>query len=218
MSYKKFGAADQKVGLSLERCYKTHKPLPLGGGLVIYGGNAEAPKITDADIYVSVQHNIMYSKAMFPWNPGEAFTFYIPDGGVPTNVREFKKLIEYLAENIKAGKKIHVGCIGGHGRTGMVFAALVVEMLGDLDAITYVRKNYCKKAVETTKQVEFLNKLYGIKKVAGSHPVSYYGKTDWYGSGTASTASKNYGSTSYKKDKRVVNPLTNSIGTVWSDE
>lgn len=41
-------------------------------------------------------------------------------------------------------------------------------MMGEEDAITYVRKNYCQKAVESKSQVEFLHKHYGIKKVGGS--------------------------------------------------
>jgi hypothetical protein len=39
------------------------------------------------------------------------------------------------------------------------------------DAITYVREHYCKKAVESSTQVAFLHKQYGIKVVPGSRNV-----------------------------------------------
>ena len=70
----------------------------------------------------------------------------------PKDAVEFKKMVVWLKEQGQAGKKIHIGCIGGHGRTGTLLAALVKEVTGNVDAIAYVRKNYCAKAVESNSQ------------------------------------------------------------------
>ena len=69
-------------------------------------------------------------------------------------------------------KRVHVGCIGGHGRTGLVLSALVAQMTGMPDPISYVRKHYCTKAVESTEQVTFLTKHFGAAKVEPSKKVT----------------------------------------------
>jgi hypothetical protein len=71
-------------------------------------------------------------------------------------------MITWLCTQLHAGLKVHVGCIGGHGRTGTVFTAIIAEMTGEKDAIQYVRKYYCKRAVESREQIQFLMKHYGV--------------------------------------------------------
>ena len=66
---------------------------------------------------------------------------------------------------LEEGDNIYCGCIGGHGRTGMYLSALQRIINGDTNATDWVRANYCKKAVETPSQIEFLYKEYGIAKV-----------------------------------------------------
>jgi hypothetical protein len=163
-------------------CYKRHKPLiisvPGGGSVVVYGGRASTPVIRDADVYCSLtgfsQPNI---KAAYPWEDGPKpiiFTYEIADMRAPSDPVSFKKMISWFREQALAGKKIHVGCVGGHGRTGMVLAALVRELSGIVDAITYVRDNYCTKAVESEEQVRFLVEHFGVKECpAAKAPVSY---------------------------------------------
>lgn len=87
---------------------------------------------------------------------------------VPENLDEFNKMLLHVKLSLEQGLKVFMGCIGGHGRTGLVFAALVKLMSNEEDAITYVRKNYCEKAVESNSQVEWLHKNFGIKKVDGT--------------------------------------------------
>ena len=99
----------------------------------------------------------------YPWEEGESFLYYIQDMAAPKDADSFKMLISWLADQLVAGKKVHIGCIGGHGRTGTVLAALVKFMTGMEDAITYVRENYCHKAVESSEQISFLSREYGIK-------------------------------------------------------
>lgn len=143
-------------------CYETHPACQLGGG-VIYGGSAHSPKVKDADIYVALESSAKFTLTD-PWEPHQIVNvrFNIDDSYPPkkSEVPRFKKMVTYLCNQLQAGKKIHIGCIGGHGRTGTVLAAMAAE-LGHKDAIQYVRKHYCAKAVESAEQVEFLMDHYG---------------------------------------------------------
>lgn len=157
------------------KCYESHPALKIGE-FVIYGGSCARPIVSDADIYVGFDLSIKDSPKAYPWEPGESFLYYIQDMHAPADATSFKKFIGWLAEQLTAQKKIHLGCIGGHGRTGLVLAALVTYMTGELDSISYVRKHYCERAVESGTQVEFLNKHFGITKVMGfkeSHRPAY---------------------------------------------
>lgn len=49
----------------------------------------------------------------------------IPDRGIPDDKIKFCALILYLADVIDRGKKLYVHCKGGHGRAGIVTAALL---------------------------------------------------------------------------------------------
>lgn len=149
------------------RCYESHPPLKIGEH-VIYGGSCISPIVKDADIYIGFDMGMQRDHRRYPWNEGESFLFPITDMSVPTDINEFNNLIEWVAVQLIAQKKIHMGCIGGHGRTGLVFAALVKYMTGEDDAISYVRKNYCEKAVESHEQVAWLHKHFGIKEVQGA--------------------------------------------------
>lgn len=150
------------------RCFETHPALKVGD-YEVFGGSCIDPIVKDANIYIGFDSGMRMTTASFPWNrKREEVLFYIADGTAPSNAEEFKRMIVWVAEQIIAGKKVHAGCIGGHGRTGTFLAALVTHMTGIEDSIAYVRSNYCKKAVESTTQVDFLNKHYGIKKIAAS--------------------------------------------------
>lgn len=157
---------------SYTRCADTHPELPIvvnGVTRYIRGGSVTAPtKPNDwgnADIIVGLDTSMKVSKEMYPWDDKAQFIFYIRNMGVPKDLVQFKKLLNYLKVNILNDKKIFVGCIGGHGRTGLVLAALVTELTGEKDSITYVRKNYCAKAVETVTQVDWLCNNFGVTKV-----------------------------------------------------
>lgn len=146
------------------RCYESHPPLEVGD-YQIFGGSCIAPAVEDADVYIGFDNGMTYTQRAFPWVEGVEFLYHIQDMGVPQNVQTFKKLVEWVAVQLTANKKVHVGCIGGHGRTGMFLAALVKHVTGREDAIRYVRENYCKKAVESHAQVQFLQQHFGILPV-----------------------------------------------------
>jgi hypothetical protein len=134
----------------------------------VYGGACGDPIHTGLDIYVALDHGTAHDTRAYPWHGSRQFIYFpITDMSVPKDAVEFKMMIDWLCDQIVAGKSVHVGCLGGHGRTGMVLAALVKMLGGVTDAITYVRNRYCKKAVETTAQAEWLNTHFGIKVVDG---------------------------------------------------
>lgn len=142
------------------RCHDSHPGLKIGE-YTIYGGSCVYPSVTDADIYIGFDKG-MGHQGKFPWEGGVEFCYYIQDRHAPENVKSFDQLLAWTESQLIAGKKVHAGCIGGHGRTGLFFAALVRNLEPKIiDAIGYVRNNYCKKAVESQAQIDFLVKEYG---------------------------------------------------------
>ena len=169
---------------SVGKCAHSHPPLLIPGTeFTVFGGACGSPQ-HKADIYIGLDERSMrFSPRSWPWKKGEEFVFPIQDYGVPHEPEEFKKLIRWSAKQVNAGLKLHCGCIGGHGRTGMFLAALVTEMSGEKDSVSYVRKHYCKKAVENEKQVNFLHEHFGITKVAGSKKWETKKDAPWESSG-----------------------------------
>ena len=74
------------------------------------------------------------------------------DGSV---CEELPGMVVTLLEN---GYTVGWGCIGGHGRTGWLAAAVLQALTGCTgdEAVDYVRKNYCKDAIETRDQLDEL--------------------------------------------------------------
>lgn len=154
----------KKAAAVQPRCYESHPPLQIGEYLV-YGGSCGHPKVKDADVYIGLDYNMRQTAAAYPWNAQLVEVLYpIKDMQAPDHPEEFKKMIAWLADQLEYGKKVHIGCLGGHGRTGVVLAALYSHMTGDPNAINYVRENYCEKAVESQAQIDFLHKHFGITK------------------------------------------------------
>lgn len=154
-----------------------HEPLSLGDGKFIMGGCCVDHEHIEADVYVGLDDIMLGESSLYPWSTKEGVLFPITDMRTPTDFSEFDKMIDWIQNKIVDGKKVHVGCLGGHGRTGLVLSALTYKMMGIEDAITYVREHYCSEAVETTAQVQWLNRHYGIKMVEISHKLgfsSYY--------------------------------------------
>jgi protein-tyrosine phosphatase len=145
-----------------KRCYESHPALKVGKHYV-YGGSCSSPVVDDADIYIGLDYSMADHEQRLPWVKGHAVHYRITDMKAPDNPAEFKQLIEWLAGRIESGDKAHIGCIGGHGRTGTVLAALVAHMTSEPDPIKYVRDNYCTKAVESNVQINFLAKHFGVK-------------------------------------------------------
>lgn len=159
---------------SKPRCHTTHKPIKLGHGEVL-GASCGSPR-EGYDIYIGFDYGMKMQHQPFPWDqtadPIIEFQYRITDMCAPKSPKEFRKMIEWCALRLDAGAKIHVGCIGGHGRTGTFLAALVAFMGVSDDPIAYVREHHCKKAVESKSQIKFLIKHFGCKKAKPT-------KQDW---------------------------------------
>jgi hypothetical protein len=159
----------------VKKCTDSHPPLPLtidGKEVVIYGSSCIKPIVKDADLYISLDYNAPVYYWEQPWyvNDGnkQHIRYFIDDMSLPDDKEDFKDLVNFTIHALANDKKVHAGCIAGHGRTGTLLAAITQETMGDrlaaegISAIDYVRSNYCKKAVETLAQVLFLNAEYGV--------------------------------------------------------
>lgn len=147
-------------------CWASHPPYLISddeGCHEIIGGSCTS-SYPDVDVYIALDGGGCKGKRSYPWHEGVDIYFKIKDMGVPEDLDEFKNLLSYTAKAMRAGKSVFVGCIGGHGRTGLFLAALTKFMTGEKDAIKKVRKEYCKKAVESQKQIDWLNKHFKITK------------------------------------------------------
>lgn len=80
-----------------------------------------------------------------------------PDGAA-VEIETLKFAIGWIKARIeKRNAVIEIGCIGGHGRTGTLAAAVLVKSgMNATDAIAYVKKEYCTKAIETAVQRKVL--------------------------------------------------------------
>lgn len=158
------GGSTTSPASSYQRCYHTHPAYEIEPGVMIYGGSCISPAVKDADVYIGFDAGMPATPISFPWNPGDEIYFKVTDRDVPQNMEQFQQLLVWTAAQLRAGRKVHAGCIGGHGRTGTFFAALRMHLTGDVNAVEHVRANYCKKAVESTKQVDWLHEHFGMNK------------------------------------------------------
>ena len=90
--------------------------------------------------------------------PVEEITLPWDDGGTPPVKATFWRALIELCAARKVPLVIH--CIGGHGRTGTALAAILIAYaIPADDAIAFVRKNHCDKAIETLRQERYLAEL-----------------------------------------------------------
>lgn len=159
----------------VKKCTDYHPPLSLtidGQEVKIYGSSCQKPIVKDADLYISLDNYAPVYLWEQPWYINEKnqqhIRFFIDDMDVPSDLEEFDELINYAIDSLVEGKKVHAGCIAGHGRTGTFLAAITQRTMGEklaeegISAIDYVRDNYCKKAVETLSQVLYLHIEFGV--------------------------------------------------------
>ena len=81
-----------------------------------------------------------------------------PDMGIPpAGLAFWRALINILPPQ----GKVVVACMGSHGRTGTTLAALLIVSQGMIarEAIDYVRRQHCKKAIESLAQEKYLQSL-----------------------------------------------------------
>lgn len=211
---------DSQVGSKKGRlkasCYETHPTLKFGKGTLV-GASCISPR-DGYDIYIGFDYSMRFDHSAYPWesssDPVIEFKYRISDMSVPKSPKDFKKMITWVCSQLKKGKKIHVGCIGGHGRTGLFIAAVRAEFYGDLNAGNWVRKNHCKKAIETKAQINFLFKHYGIKKIKYSK-ASYKG---WVDKSNKHSKGKGNSVVPFKKGTQYPEKITyiyDGKGSIW---
>jgi hypothetical protein len=198
---------------SVPSCHESHPPLKLPGTeLVIYGGSCLHPKVKDADVYIGFDGGMRRSERQYPWVEGDEVKYEITDMSTPKTPAMFDKLVDWTKQQLEAGRKVHCGCIGGHGRTGMFLAALVSKF-GEKDAIAYVRRHYCKRAVESSTQVKFLVDRYKVAPAQGTKSGSAVESPKTGGAPAAQSAKK--GDKGVKgKATQTFNPVVGQ-GCIW---
>lgn len=177
---KSYGKTDDQYGLGHylgedtggkplpPKCHTKHPTLKLAGGEIL-GASCHSP-VPGYDVYLGLDRGMYMAKAPYPWEEKPQVVqvlFPVKDMDVPESATDFRAMVEWTCTQLQAGKRVHVGCMGGHGRTGMFLAALVKVATGEEHAIGWVRKHYCQKAVETTLQADWLVKHFGVAPAKG---------------------------------------------------
>jgi len=144
------------------------EPIMIGGFPVHLGGcNYLKPAIIDhADLIVSLMGGM--PKQSFFGQRLPMMDAELPDrGGVPSS---WAQVINFVADEIRAGKKVVLYCVGGHGRTGVAAASLLAILEPETaDPITAIRERYCKQAVESRAQALAVFALKGITELPEQH-------------------------------------------------
>jgi hypothetical protein len=82
-----------------------------------------------------------------------------PDNDIPRDQEAMLSGVGSLLERARAGQRVEVGCLAGHGRTGTALATLAVLCGHPANrAVAWVRANYCDRAVHA-KQEDFVLQL-----------------------------------------------------------
>ena len=83
-----------------------------------------------------------------------------PDLGVPTDRAEADRQIRAAYERAKAGERVEVACIGGHGRTGTVLACMaILAGVPAQEAVAWLRSVYCPRAVQEPSQQYWIERF-----------------------------------------------------------
>ena len=174
------GVYGKSRGTDVPACHMSHPPLAVNGGTLLGGNCSTHSHHKDVDLYVALDGSMKHPY-FDPEKPAPRCVYYpITNMRVPNNPDKFRALVTFILDELSQGHTVHVGCIGGHGRTGLVLAAVIAEAGITTDAITYVRKAYCSRAVETAGQEGFLVTHFGVDPIAPSPSLK---SVDKYGEG-----------------------------------
>ena len=115
-------------------------------------------QVVMAQSYLYAGSVLMNYESKFQRHQQERLIYVVwPDMGIIPS-KDYEALLDYLERLLAGGKKVAVGCLGGHGRTGTILAGLVkrIEHLSANQAIDSLRKRYCHSAVETKSQEDLV--------------------------------------------------------------
>lgn len=138
---------------------------PVSGVKIKAGGDMRGVVVSPSDLLLDCGARF-YSKS-YPEvleNKNPIIIVNIPNGEIPRLSLEFWK---DLVDVIRAQKQdTLIACIGGHGRTGTCLSILAFLMgikEAQINPIEFIRKSYCKKAVENRKQFKYIQELLNLK-------------------------------------------------------
>jgi protein tyrosine phosphatase len=83
----------------------------------------------------------------------------IPDFSTPSNMMKFVRQLDQIIAMLKAGQKVFVHCMGGHGRTGMILAALDIMLNGHPPDQALRAAKAATGGPETPDQIKFIQFL-----------------------------------------------------------
>jgi hypothetical protein len=149
------GASRENIAHAAGRhSHRSAIQLPDGTTVVAVSFDADDPygreHAPDFGLYLDARWDPPWDHAHLDW----------PDFGLPTNEAAAVSALTAVLGRARAGERVELGCLGGHGRTGTALACLVV-LAGhpQADAVAWVRTNYCPDAVETAEQERFVTQL-----------------------------------------------------------
>ncbi len=125
--------------------------VPFGWGKTLYGGpfydvvDIDDPAVCKVKMAVEIR---------------QSYDISIPtkDFSTPLVLDMRLGIIDAL-EALSEGKTLYVGCMGGIGRTGL-FIGILAKTLGIKNPVEWTREHFKSHAIETDKQVEYVNKFY----------------------------------------------------------
>jgi protein-tyrosine phosphatase len=148
------------------------------GKLSIYcGGSSRGGGFTPVKLVVDLKGSELQVVRVFGGDPdweavghlvkdNHVISINWPDYDVPNLGKKFWQafVATLLKKSAKTEYSIYVGCLGGHGRTGTAMA-IIAHLLGickNEDPVTFIRNKHCKNAVESERQLKYIEKICGI--------------------------------------------------------
>lgn len=132
------------------KCSHYQEPFRLPSGVEVYASTYHRDRLNDPLPDLGI-----YMDGI--WMPDcVAFHVGCPDYGVP--MAPVEGVLYVAREGLRAaaeGKRVEIGCVGGHGRTGLMLAIMSLLSMREPDAdkvIDDVRDFYCIEAIESREQ------------------------------------------------------------------
>ena len=92
------------------------------------------------------------------YRPSKLVAYPWPDLGVPREPARFTRALQWILHQAAQGKRVEIGCAGGHGRTGTTLATmLVLQGMSPKRAVQSIRRTYCHEAIETRSQMKMIH-------------------------------------------------------------
>jgi hypothetical protein len=216
MNYFEF--TKDMVSFDYKSC-DTHNELSLFNGILTGGRDKKQQNNADLLVLLDGIDNYCYygdildnTGKLKPKEEQRKIFFPVKDMGIPADDKNFKTVIDLIKKYLDDGKRVHIQCIGGHGRTGMFIACLVGKYIDNIDKpIEWTRENYCTKAVESLIQIEYVEKFTGKKEeeIKGSKDIAI---------ASTYTGTNHFSDLTFPSNKTTTNKTVSSIIDNFEEE